>query len=469
MLKIYNKKEKGVNITRKISQLFILILFLILDYESNLFLIKYDNIRFFNILPKISLKNTKINYLKDIFKSRTLYISNANITNEYISFLRPINLKEEKKYQVKGNEKNIKFYEKKKRKKQLDFEVFGKYCSEEKLIFNKNFFLHSRPLVSVVLPTYNKENTLMKSIRSIQNQSLKNIEIIIVDDCSSDNTTNFYQYLLKSDPRIRVFRHLNNLGVWRSRIDGILYSRGDYIILFDPGDIYEDNYVLQDAYDIIKKYKIDSIKMLCRFIYDYNNITKNKKALIISENYTKIAYQPEINKYNYKYFKGVGWMWTRLTRKNIFTKSLLLLSTRLLNIYKNFWDDMWWNKILNKVSYNLLVLKRYSYLYFKDGKGEGDFKLKTINQRDKMIHEFIRFLYFDLEFLPKKSDKKYIINNLKKLNNDSNKIKLNFFKTKFNILDDLLNRLINDPFISKDDKAFLHQLLNDSKKRQKKL
>ena len=60
-----------------------------------------------------------------------------------------------------------------------------------------------------------------------------------------------------------------------------------------------------------------------------------------------------------------------------------------------------------------------------------------------MIHEFIHFLYFDLEFLKKENNKKTIINQLKKLNSHSNKIKLSFFKTKFNILDDLLNRLIH--------------------------
>ncbi len=443
MIKKCFKKKKNAKFIGKIAKLLILIISLTIDYEWSFSLITIENNHFFNILPKISTKNSKINSLKDIFKSRILYINDANITNEYIQFLRPINLKEENKYLLKKKEENIKFYENKKRKNQLNFQIFGKLCSEERLIFSKKFFLHSKPFVSVVLPTYNKEDTLMKSIRSIQNQSLKNIEIIIVDDCSTDKTPNLYKYLLQSDPRIRVFRHLKNLGVWRTRIDGFLYSRGDYVIQFDPGDLYEDNYVLEEAYNIIKKYKIDSVKMLCRFIYNYNNMSNYKYALIIKENYTKIAYQPDIEKYNFKYFKKNGCIWTRLTRKNVLTKSLLLLSSRILNIYKNFWEDIWWNTIINKVSYNLLALKRYSYLYFINTKGEGKIKIENENQRDKMTHEFIHFLYFDLEFLKKENNKKTIINQLKKLNSHSNKIKLSFFKTKFNILDDLLNRLIH--------------------------
>ena len=114
----------------------------------------------------------------------------------------------------------------------------------------------------------------------------------------------------------------------------------------------------------------------------------------------------------------------------------------------------------------MVLIKRYAYLYFKDGKGEGDFKFETSSQRDKMIHEFIYFLYFDLELLPKENDKKKIIKKLHNFKNKDNKINLGLFKTKFYILDDLLNILIKDPFVSSEDKIFLNQLLIDSQKRQ---
>ena len=270
--------------------------------------------KYITILPRITLKKNNIPTLKEIFKSRQLFINDANLTNEYIRFIKPINEKEEMKYTKAGNKSDIKFYESDfiKRKDQLDFKTFGKLCSEEKLIDSKIIKFHKKPLISVILPTYNKEFTLMKSIRSIQNQSLKNIEIIIVDDCSTDNTKKYFKYLLETDSRIRIFTHLKNLGLWRSRIDGFLYSNSKYIIQFDPGDMYEDNYVLEDVYNIINKYNIDSIKMPCRFIFDYNNLDNNKFAIVINDNFTKIAYQPNIGKYNEQYFNGNGWIWNRL-------------------------------------------------------------------------------------------------------------------------------------------------------------
>jgi glycosyltransferase involved in cell wall biosynthesis len=143
-------------------------------------------------------------------------------------------------------------------------------------------------LISIIVPSYNKENQILKSIRSIQNQSLKNIEIIIVDDCSIDNSKDIYKYLLETDPRIRVFRHLKNMGVWRSRLDGFLYSRAKYIIHFDMGDLYINNFVLEDYYNIISKYKLDSIRFSSYTYnnksdpFNYNHVTFNDFELKIS-------------------------------------------------------------------------------------------------------------------------------------------------------------------------------------------
>ena len=311
----------------------------------------------------------------------------------------------------------------------------------------------------------------MKSIRSIQNQSLKKIEIIIVDDYSKDNSKRYYKYLLKTEPRIRIFFHLKNMGVWRSRMDGFLYSRGKYIIFFDTGDLYADDKVLEDVFNLAEKYNLDSVKMLFKTIFNYNNIP-NKKIPHFTNNevYNKIVYGTQnIKRYNKKIFGNSGAIWIRLIKSNIFTKGLFLLSSNILNIYKNLWEDVWWNRLADEISDNLLIIKRYAYLYHYDGKGEGTIKINTIVNKDKMIHEFIYFLYFDLEFLPKQNNKKIIINKLKEFNNKKKEINLNCFISKFYLLDNLIYTLLNDSFVSNHDKIFLKNLLINSKKRAQKL
>ena len=261
----FNKYNKYIILP--INKAMFIILLILIEYFSEMFL-KKKILKFIEILPRISLEKDYFPNLKEIFKSKKLYINDADLTNEYIRFIKPINENEEKKYKKIGKEKDIKFDENffKKRKDQYDFKEFGKICSQEKLIDSNIIKNNNRPLISIIIPTYNKELTLMKSVRSIQNQSLKNIEIIILDDCSTDKTKQIEKRLLETDSRVRIFHHLKNMGVWRSRIDGFLYSNSKYVIQFDPGDIYEDNYVLEDLYNIISKYNIDSIKMSCRYI-----------------------------------------------------------------------------------------------------------------------------------------------------------------------------------------------------------
>lgn len=299
----------------------------------------------------------------------------------------------------------------------------------------------------------------MISIRSIQNQSLKNIEIIIVDDCSTDNSTDTFKYLIENDPRIRIFTHLKNMGVWRSRLDGFLYSKGKYILHFDTGDLYEDNYVLEDLYNFMEKYNVDSAKMLFRLIFKYNNSTKSKMVFRVNKK-LKIVYGTEnIIKMNRLIFKGWGNIWNRITKADILTKGIHLLNDRVLNIYKNLYEDRWYNALINKVSYSFVVVDRIGYLYYKDGKGYGNIRLKTKRDKDKTIQEFINFLIFD--YFYSNNPKTTIVSKLKEYNHNKSKIKLSYFKSNFYILNDLLFLLINDPSISFNDKIFLKGLLKN--------
>ena len=361
------------------------------------------------LLPQIKNKRkNKHRKLNDIINSRELFINELNLTKEYIRYVKPIKENEDIIDNKRSNEMKVNENFK---ERENNSKYFSKLCVEEILINSTKFELNENPLISIILPSFNKEKVLMKSIRSIQNQSIKNIEIIIVDDCSSDNSKTIYSYLLKTEPRVRIFTHLKNMGVWRTRIDGYLYSKGKYVIHFDTGDLYADEYVLEDAFKLSEKYKLDSVRMLFKEINNYKRIDLQKIPKFPNNAaYNKIVYKKNnIKKYNKEIFRNWGTLWTRFTRNYIFAKGLYLLNSRVLNIYKNFWEDLWWNRIADEVSNNLLIIKRYAYLYYFDGKGEGTSNTKSKLAKNKMIQEYIFFLYFELEFLPKNDSKKSII------------------------------------------------------------
>ena len=256
------------------------------------------------------------------------------------------------------------------------------------------------------------------------------------------------------------------MGLWRSRIDGFLYSKGKYILHFDTSDLYEDNYILEDAYNLMEKYNLDSLKFLFRLIFNYNNLNLSRIVFHAYGN-SRIVYEtPNIVNMHRKIFQTWGNIWHRIVRANICTKGFYLLNKRVLNIYKNFWEDVWHNRLINKVSYSFLVVERFGYLYYKDGKGYGDIRLGTEAQRDNMIQEQINFLIFDYYLLPKESNKTNIIKQLHIYDSPNSKFKLNHFKSKFYILNDLLNLLIKDPYVSEPDKIFLNRLFNESKTRE---
>ena len=413
------------------------------------------------ILPRINLSDSRIPEKTEIFKSRILYINEQNVSKEYINYIRPIDEKEEEKYKVElfpSEVPNITFDMN--RSNLLSLKLFVELCSKELLINSEDLVASDNPLISLIVPSFNKKDELMKSIRSIQNQSFKNIEIIIIDDCSTDDTKKLYEILLKSDPRVRIFYHLKNMGVFRTRIDGFLYSRGKYILHFDPGDLYSDNLILEDAYDIVTKYNLDSV----RFSFKMIEVKENGEFIVYKKEYPlkflRLEYGPV---YHNVHVLGYGTIWDRITRANVFTKGLCLFDEIILNCYKNMWEDMWWNQLTNFVSYNHLVVNRIGYMYYSSASGEGNVKLLNDKEKNRTIKEFILFWLFDLELLPKEDNKKDIIGKLRRFNMINNQfhgaeVHLDYLNAKFYIYEILLDRLINDPYVDSQDRDFVSLL-----------
>jgi glycosyltransferase involved in cell wall biosynthesis len=96
-------------------------------------------------------------------------------------------------------------------------------------------------LVSLIMPAYNAEQTIEKSIRSILRQSWSNFELIVVDDASRDRTLEIAQELAAEDARIRVLSNEENIGCYASRNIGLRASAGDFITIADADDISMSN------------------------------------------------------------------------------------------------------------------------------------------------------------------------------------------------------------------------------------
>lgn len=90
------------------------------------------------------------------------------------------------------------------------------------------------PLVSIVIPTYNRAHLLSRTVKTVLNQTYSHFELIIVDDCSNDDTETVVKAF--HDDRIRYIRHEKNQGAATTRNDGIVAAKGEYIAFQDSDD-----------------------------------------------------------------------------------------------------------------------------------------------------------------------------------------------------------------------------------------
>lgn len=108
-----------------------------------------------------------------------------------------------------------------------------------------------KPLVSIIIPTYNREKYIKRAINSVLSQSFQDFEIIIIDDGSTDNTKKILEPYLK-DKRIKyIFQ--KNQKVSRARNNGIKNSTGKYVALLDSDDYWIDNNKLKKQIDFLEK------------------------------------------------------------------------------------------------------------------------------------------------------------------------------------------------------------------------
>ena len=140
-------------------------------------------------------------------------------------------------------------------------------------------------MISVIIPVYNLENYIEQCIKSVINQTYANLEIIIIDDGSTDNSGNICDLWQKQDNRISVI-HKKNSGLSDARNIGLDLAKGDYISFVDG-----DDWIHPQMYEILLRYyENENIDMVCcklvkveeKTINDFNNVDIDGKYAILT-------------------------------------------------------------------------------------------------------------------------------------------------------------------------------------------
>lgn len=209
--------------------------------------------------------------------------------------------------------------------------------------------MSENPNISVIIPIYNSDKYLSECIDSVLMQSLKNIEIICINDGSTDNTKIILEEYLKKDKRIQVINQENE-GVSVARNKGIKKAKGEFLFFLDSDDYLPDEKVFEDLYLKAKENDI----LICGggFSALINGIVEDE----FEGSARKYRFEQEgvVSFRDYQYDYG----WVRF----IYNRRFVLESGIEMPSLKFFEDPVWFAQIMHKAG-KFYALKRTSYCY----------------------------------------------------------------------------------------------------------
>ena len=201
------------------------------------------------------------------------------------------------------------------------------------IISNKNNLKTQNPKLSVVIPIYNGEKYINHSLKSVQNQEFKNLEIIIIDDHSNDKSLKIIKNYIQKDKRIKLIENKENRRILFCKSFGVLNSKGNYIIEIDQDDLFIRN----DTFDILlnesEKFELDLLHFNHLCGNNINNIIKLHNPI----KFKSIDKQPKLK---YKQFNTtIYYLWGNLIKSDLYKKVIYNLWPIIINYKIIFQED----------------------------------------------------------------------------------------------------------------------------------
>ena len=233
---------------------------------------------------------------------------------------------------------------------------------------DKKYNLKSNPKISIVLPVYNGEAFIKEAIISIQNQDFKDIEIIIIDDKSLDNSVKIINEIMKNEPRIRFFENEENKGILYTKTSGILLAKGKYTMILDDDDKYLQRDAFTTLYNEAEKNDLDILEfktILSKLVLEkegYNN-TKKEDTSIIEQDKLK----------NYLFYNGIFGIIEKndfnrvkhFVKTELFIKTVKQIDSKYLNLKINYYENYLMFFLLTRNAKRLKKINRIFYVKSK--------------------------------------------------------------------------------------------------------
>ena len=243
-------------------------------------------------------------------------------------------------------------------------------CLEGKLINNRIFKLSENPKVTIIIPLYNTGKRIKLIIRSIQNQNIEDIEIILVNDFSKDNTLEIIEKLKEEDPRITIINNSKNMGVLYSRSVGVLQAKGEYITNLDHDDFIFDEDVFDTAYKASENGKFDIIAFMHFNSPSYYSKIEDIKSVSSLIPHNKTVYQPELSVFTQFGDDGFNFydyrIWEKFFKNNVYKKAVNALTYEWYSQYSVYSEDLIGLFAICNVAESYKFIRKYGVFHLFD-------------------------------------------------------------------------------------------------------
>ena len=248
------------------------------------------------------------------------------------------------------------------------FNLYMETCLKNNLLEKENFTLSVNPKITVTMPVYNGEKYLNYSLRSIQNQKMKDIEILLIDDCSTDNSVKIIKEYMKDDPRIRLIKNEKNRRILYSKSIAALNANGKYITQIDQDDMF----IRDDAFDLLineaEKNDIDLVQfrdfVLDKFHFNEKASVNQPRNHLIYPHIEKYETQPDLK--NKLFGKDYNFLlWGLLIKADLYKKAVYHMWPLIANYKLIFHEDYTITFLLVILARNFKFLNNFCYIHLE--------------------------------------------------------------------------------------------------------
>ena len=248
---------------------------------------------------------------------------------------------------------------------QLDvFQKYIKTAREGKILYEENLVECENPKISVVIALYNAEKFIKPTLKSVQNQRMKDIEIIIVDDFSKDKSVEIVEEAKKIDPRIILIKNKKNMAVLYTKSIGVLKAKGKYIFILDDDDLLLIDDLFDTIYEEIEKSQYDILEYSWIESTSFNLEEEyiNKKPICYHRR-NSVLVQPKLRRSFSRENQGFfilpdRYVWGKLIKRDIYVKCINQIGEQDITRRVIIHDDTIITFMLLKFANSLKKLKK---------------------------------------------------------------------------------------------------------------